>query len=115
MITVMLTLERPSAEQLTKYNRAQKYAALKSSASEIRSQLVRWIDEHGLSEDVAQVGEPTVFNTLFVTSTPGAAEQLGKAPGVVNVAPTGEFPVDLSSTSGDKGQTTDSKTDKETP
>jgi hypothetical protein len=107
MITVMLTLERPSAEQLTKYNRAQKYAALKSSASEIRSQLVRWIDEHGLSEDVARVGEPTVFNTLFVTSTPGVAEELGKAPGVVKVAPAGDFPVDLLSTAEDEDLTAD--------
>jgi hypothetical protein len=119
MITVMLTLERPSAEQLTKYNRAQKYAALKSSASEIRSQLVRWIDEHGLSEDVAQVGEPTVFNTLFVTSTPGAAEQLGKAPGVVDVAPAGEFQVDLLSASAEEGLLADSEAepdlDKEEP
>jgi len=95
MITFMLTLERPSPEQLTDYGRAQKYAALKSSARAIRDQLMMWIQERGLTEDVARVGEPTVFNTLFVTSTPGGARELSHAPGVVDVRPAGEFRVDL--------------------
>ncbi|HSJ57055.1 MAG TPA: hypothetical protein VLC95_07730 [Anaerolineae bacterium] len=95
MITVMLTLERPSHKEIRRYSRREKYRALKSSAAGIRDELMRWIDEHGLTGDVAQVGEPTAFNTLFVTSTRDAAERLVEAPGVVGVAPTGEFPVEL--------------------
>jgi hypothetical protein len=95
MITVMLTLERPSSEQLSHYDRGQKYAALKSSASEIRDRLMKWIDKEGLSQDVARVGEPTAFHTLFVTSTLTAAQQLSRAPGVLGVAPTGDLDVDL--------------------
>ncbi|MBN1660512.1 MAG: hypothetical protein JXA93_19100 [Anaerolineae bacterium] len=95
MITVMLTLERPSHEELRRYSRRERYRALKSSAAGIRDELMRWIDEHGLASDVAQVGEPTAFNTLFVTSTRHAAERLVEAPGVVGVAPTGDLPVDL--------------------
>jgi hypothetical protein len=95
MITVMLTLERPSSEELRDYKRGDKYAALKSNAREIRSQLLEWIRERGMDEDVARVGQPTVFNTLFVTSTRVVAEQLNRAPGVVEVRPAEEFRVDL--------------------
>jgi hypothetical protein len=95
MVTVMLTLERPSSEDLRGHGRADKYAALKSNASQIRSQLVEWIREQGLDKDVARVGEPTVFNTLFVTSTQVVADELRSAPGVVAVGPAEEFRVDL--------------------
>jgi hypothetical protein len=95
LVTVMLTLERPSPEELRGYGRGDKYAALKSSASEIRKQLLAWIREQGLDEDVTRVGEPTVFNTLFVTSTRAAAKKLGRAPGVVEVRPAEGFRVDL--------------------
>jgi hypothetical protein len=95
MVTVMLTLERPSPEELSGYGRGDKYAALKSSASEIRKQLLDWIREQGLDKEVARVGEPTVFNTLFVTSSRVVAKKLGRAPGVVEVRPAEEFRVDL--------------------
>lgn len=95
MVTFMLTLERPSPDQLTDYGRAQKYAALKSSARAIREQLMVWIQERGLDQDVVRVGEPTVFNTLFVTSTRGVARELSHAPGVIDVRPAEEFTVDL--------------------
>jgi hypothetical protein len=95
MLTFMLTLERPSGEQLRHRERGQRYSLLKQSASEIRERLVEWIDENGLTTDVVRVSEPTVFNTLFVTSTPRAAEQLSHAPGVVDVAPTEAIDVDL--------------------
>lgn len=95
MVTVMLTLERPSPEALSGHGRGDKYAALKSNASQIRSQLLAWIRERGMDEDVGRVGEPTVFNTLFVTSTRGVADELRRAPGVVEVRPAEEFRVDL--------------------
>jgi hypothetical protein len=113
MITVMLTLERPERETMRGFDRAQKYRALKSSASGIREELVRWIEEHGLADDVADIGEPTAFNTLFVTSTPSVASQLAEAPGVIDVAPTGDFRVDLLS---DAGEASDEESpDEESP
>lgn len=95
LFTFMLTLARPPADELKHQDRGRKYLYLKQSAYQIREQLVAWIDENGLSDDVAQVGQPTVFNTLFVTSTRRAAEQLTRAPGVVDVAPSGEVGIDL--------------------
>jgi hypothetical protein len=103
MTTFLLTLERPPAEQLTHYGRAQKYAVLKLSAQRIREQLMVWIQERGLADGVARVGEPTVFNTLFVTSTPGVARELSHAPGVVDVRPAEDFKVDLFD-AGDEGE-----------
>ena len=112
MLTFMLTLERPSVEQLRHHGRGQKYVLLKQSARQIRDRLVEWIDENGLATDVARVSEPTVFNTLFVTSTAWAAERLSHAPGVVGVAPTAPVEVDLLSgedeeaaTAGDEDET----------
>ena len=102
MVTFMLTLERPPAEQLRHQDRGQKYSYLKQSAYEIRQRLVEWIDENGLTKDVERVSEPTVFNTLFITSTTRAAVQLSKAPGVVDVAPTGDVGVDLLAEPGDE-------------
>ena len=95
LVTVMLTLERPAPEELVDYSRGDKYAALKSNASQIRTQLLAWIHQEGLDEEVARVGEPTVFNTLFVTSTELVAQELRRAPGVVEVRPAEEFHVDL--------------------
>jgi hypothetical protein len=115
MITVMLTLERPEHDTMRGFDRAQKYRALKSSASGIREALVRWIEEHGLAEDVAEIGEPTVFNTLFVTSTPSVASQLAEAPGVLDVAPTGDFRVDLLSAAGEVPDQEASPSEEEDP
>jgi hypothetical protein len=95
MLSVMVTLERLPSEQLASFNRKQKYTRLRSYASGLREKLVEWIEQEGLAEQVAQVGEPTVFNALFVTCTPGVAERLVQAPGVVRVAPTGDLRVDL--------------------
>jgi hypothetical protein len=105
MLTFMLTLERPSGEQLRHHGRGQRYSLLKQSASEIRERLVEWIDANGLATDVVRVSQPTVFNTLFVTSTPRAAEQLSHAPGVVGVAPTGAVDVELLSTEDQEAAT----------
>lgn len=95
MVTVMLTLERPSPQDLSHFGRAQKYLALKSNATQIRGQLMDWLQERGLADEVLRVGQPTAFNTLFVTSTLGVAEQLTRAPGVVDVRPAEDFQVDL--------------------
>lgn len=94
-VTVMLVLERPPAEELADQGRGEKYASLKSSATEIRDQLLAWIEKQGLGEGIRRVGEPTAFSALFVTATREAAEELSQAPGVVDVQPAEAFRVDL--------------------
>ncbi len=95
MIKVMVTLERPSSQELAEYNRDRKYQVLRSNSVEFKEGLVHWIEEQGLSHEVAEIGDATAFNVLFVVCTPQVAERLVQAPGVVRVSLVGDFRVDL--------------------
>lgn len=95
MINVMVTLRRPAPEDLNKYNRAEKFRILKENSAKLRMDLIDWIEDQGLSKEVTRIGEPTVFNALFVGCTSRVADRLRQAPGVVDVVPTEEFQVDI--------------------
>lgn len=94
-IKVMVTVERPSSEDLAHYNRAEKYQILRENTARFRETLIAFLEEQGLSKEVSYIGEPTAFNLLFVVCTPQVAEQLVQVPGVVSVSPSKEFDVDL--------------------
>ena len=64
MIKIAVVLERPSAEELAQYNRAEKYKVLQENTAKLRKQIIAWIEKQGLSEEVSQIGEPTAFNIL---------------------------------------------------
>jgi hypothetical protein len=85
-VQVMLTIDRPTPERLADCDRRQKFDILQENAQRQRSQLLQWIQEHGLADQVARIGVPTSFNLLFVQCTPHAAAQLAHAPGVVDIA-----------------------------
>jgi hypothetical protein len=95
MSKFMVVLERPSSQELAQHSQSEKYKILRQNTARLREQLIVWIKEQGLSAEVSQVGEPTAFNTLFVVSTPRAAEQMVQAPGVLSVSSSKEFKVDL--------------------
>jgi hypothetical protein len=95
MVKVAVKLERPASEELTQHDRAEKYRILRSNTVDRRKELIAWIDEQGLSEEVSRVGDATVFNMLFVVCTPRVAEELTRAPGVISVSPSEDFKVDL--------------------
>lgn len=95
MSSFMVTLERPSSKELAQHSRSEKYKVLLANTIRLREQLLVWIKEQGLSAEVSQIGEPTAFNTLFVVSTPRAAELMVQAPGVLSVSSSKEFQVDL--------------------
>jgi hypothetical protein len=95
MIKVGVVLERPSSEELVQHDRGEKYQILRSNTADLRKELIAWIEEQGLSEEVSRIGEATVFNMLFVVCTPRVAEELTRAPGVVSVSPSEDFRVDL--------------------
>ena len=95
MIKVAVTIKRPLPEELAQYNRAEKYKVLRENTAKLREKLITFLDERGLSDEVSHIGEPTAFNMLFVVCTPRVAEQLSRAPGVVNVSQSKEFDVDL--------------------
>jgi hypothetical protein len=95
LVRSVVTIERPDAEALAQCSRAEKYRRLREHNGQMRTRLLNWIDEHGLSEEVLQVSEPTAFNTLFVVATQHALDELSQAPGVVQVAEDGDITTDL--------------------
>ncbi len=95
LIRSVVTLQRPSAEELAHCTRAEKYRRLREHNGQVRTRLLHWIDEHGLSDEVIQVSEPTVFNTLFVVGTRHAIDELSHAPDVLHVAEDGDITTDL--------------------
>ena len=95
LVRSVVTIERPDAKALAHCNRAEKYRRLREHNGQMRTKLLNWIDERGLSEEVLQVSEPTAFNTLFVVATRHALDELSQAPGVVQVAEDGDITTDL--------------------
>jgi hypothetical protein len=94
-VRVAVTIERPPAESLANQDRGEKYDSLLANSTYWRDKILAWLQERGLADQVFDVGGPTAFNLLFLTTTPGVAKQLPEAPGVVAVAPAGEVSVGL--------------------
>ena len=90
-----VTVTRPAPDELADLDRAQKYQLLEDNSARWREELLRWLKEHGLADQVADVSQPTAFNMLFVTATSSVAERLANAPGVISVTQAGEFAIDL--------------------
>jgi len=84
-VKVMVSIDRPPAETLAHYNRREKLEILEQNAKQHRSELVQWLDEHGLAPEVARIGASTSLNVLFVQCTPHVARELQHAPGVTQV------------------------------
>lgn len=94
-IRSVVTITRPRREELSRYSRAEKYRMLREYSARMRNQLMEWINQRGLSSEVVQVSEPTVFNTLFMVATRHATELIARAPGVVRVEEDGDITTDL--------------------
>lgn len=90
-VRVMVTVERPPVGELAGQDRGAKYDALSSNSANRRDDILRWLGERGLANEVYEAGEPTAFNVLFLTTSPRVAELLRDAPGVLAVEPAPEF------------------------
>ncbi|MGB9752631.1 MAG: hypothetical protein C0183_16235 [Roseiflexus castenholzii] len=95
LIRSVVTLKRPASETLAHCTRTEKYRLLREHNGAARTRLLHWIDEHGLSNEVLQVSEPTAFNTLFVVGTRHAINELSHAPDVLHVSEDGAITTDL--------------------
>lgn len=93
-VRLMVTVERPPSEELAAYSRRDKFQKLLESNDQHRAELIKWIQSHGLSDQVVQIGEATAFNVLFVEGTAEAAASLWDAPGVIGVDVAREFPME---------------------
>lgn len=84
-VDAVVTMERPPRTALARADRRKKLEILEENARQHRTELVQWIEEHGLATEVATVGDATSFNLLFVKCTPKVARALKEAPGVIAV------------------------------
>lgn len=85
MVNVLLEVERPSVDELAPYPRGERYRRLRDNTEAHRTKLESWIERHNLSDEVVTMSTATGFNLLFVKCTPHAAEELARAPGVLEV------------------------------
>ena len=90
MVTVVLEIERPPAEELASYPRDERYRQLRANTEARRHQLEGWLDRQRLTDEVAAMSPATGFNLLFVKCTTNAAQALAHAPGVVDIMYTEE-------------------------
>ncbi|HQY90964.1 MAG: hypothetical protein WAU00_10865 [Caldilinea sp.] len=90
IVDVMLEVERPSVEELACYPRDERYRRLRANTEAHRNQLEGWIELQHLTSEVMAMSPATGFNLLFVKCTPHAAQELARAPGVVDVLPAGD-------------------------
>jgi len=62
--------------------RREVYETNLARSTRFRQELLRWLDEQGLSAQVAGVGEPLAFPLLTLTCTPTVARRIETLPGV---------------------------------
>lgn len=90
VVSALVTLERPQPAHLADHDRGDKYTILFDNTQQQRTELLHWIEAHGLADEVLRVGASTTFNLLFVCCTLHAADQLAHAPGVKEVTIAGD-------------------------
>lgn len=94
-VNVMVEMERPPSQDLAGCDRGERYRMLKANAEQHRDQLNSWLEEQGLAGEVDSVSEATAFNLVFVKCTPSVADALAHAPGVVEVLPAADLPMEM--------------------
>lgn len=90
-----LILQRPAEDELAEQDKRGKYTELTDHNATLIDRFRLWLEEHGLTEDVKDISEPTAFSMVFVTTNKEVAQRLKEAPGVLSVAVEPEFEVNL--------------------
>ena len=93
----VVEVERPSSAELATYSRAERYRRLRANTEAHRTQLESWLETQDLCNEVGDMRAGTGFNLIFLECTPNVAEQLIRAPGVIEVLPVGELEAGLQS------------------
>ncbi len=74
---------------------AAKFKYLTDYTTDVRNQLLDWLNGRHLHAQVESVDPVTAFNTLFFTATPEVKQALVEHPAVVKIAEDYAMPVDL--------------------
>jgi hypothetical protein len=87
MIEVLVTIQPPVQQFPPAMDRGARYRSLMQGAQRAQDQLISWLKRMSVWDEVAEVGEPNVFNIVPLTCSYHVASLLEKAPGVTAVTP----------------------------
>ena len=88
---IMVMLERPPAAEVPQLSGSDKDADLSAYTKQQRDNLIEWIKEQGLSNQLIRIDEPSEVNLLRMEGTPTLAAALQYAPNILSVALVGDF------------------------
>lgn len=88
---IMVMAERLPAAELQQFSGGDKDAILCEYARQQRDNLIDWIHEQRLSNQLVQIDKPSEVNLLRIKGTPTLAAALQCAPSILCVALVGDF------------------------
>jgi hypothetical protein len=89
-LDVLVTLEA-APDGAEACSREENFRRMQECARKQKGLLEGWLAEHGLMDEIAWIGEPTVFQMVHIRCTLRVAEALPAAPGVIAVIPDVPF------------------------
>ena len=92
---IMVMLERPPVADLHQKRGHVKDAALRANAKQQRDDLIDWVHEQGLANQLMRIDEPTSVNLLHIEGTSELAAALQCAPCILCVALVADFQLRL--------------------
>lgn len=88
---IMVMMERPPTTDIQQNRGNSQDAALRANAKQRRNDLIDWVHEQGLTDQLIQIGEPTHVNLLHIEGTSELAAALQHAPCILCVALVDDF------------------------
>lgn len=92
---IMVMLERPLAADLPQKSGPGKDVTQRENAKQQRDDLIDWVHEQGLANQLMRIDEPTSVNLLRIEGTSALAAALQCAPNILCVALVDDFQVKL--------------------
>ncbi len=81
----LVLLEEPSKKMYSGVSKKQKFYLLKGYYEHLRSKILDWVEELDLKDDIIEISESYMFNTLFVKARKDIKKKFEKAPGVKDI------------------------------
>lgn len=94
-LRLSVEVERPSHAELARYDRPTRVHKLQENTRQRLSDLLGWLKQQRLSEQVYHVERPTTFNVVVMDASPEVARKLRRAPGVRRVSVMCALPVQM--------------------
>lgn len=93
MIETLVTLQRPSHEEISHLNRSEKYDLLKSNFDKRKQDIEAWIKSEELDTEVSEISQHFALNVLCIVCTTHFAKCLEQHDAVIRVFQVPAFAV----------------------